>query len=902
MSTVAYNSQPVNTLDYTTFPAEICELPQWVVWKLEKKNNRNTKVPYDAKTHKRAATDKPQTWAPFKKATEVHQKNRSYAGIGFVFTKDDPYVFIDMDHCRNPQTGEIDAWARQIIDGLNTYTEISQSGTGIHCIGKGKLPHGRNKTPISGFGEQAALEMYETGRYGALTGNIFEGKTQIEDCGAAITTLHNKHLQRKNDTPALPLRHAESPLVSDSALIERAMKAKDGDVFGRLWAGDTSDFAGDESRADYHLCLKLAFWTRKDAARMDTLFRQSGLMREKWNREDYRTNTIDKAISDCTEVYTAPPHSRTLIQKKDGSVEEYTVTDSEDEEEDRKCNIPDSFFTEMGLADRFIARHGRDVCYIPIWKKWVIWTGKQWELDEGNKVKLKGKETIRSLYQEAYKAASDFEAKRIAKFASKSQTNSKVEAMISLARPDLLKTPDDFDQNQMLLNVQNGTIELDTGVFREHRREDFITKIANVQYRREEQAPTFNKFLNDITLKRTDLARYVQKLCGYGITGDVSEQILPIAWGAGNNGKSTLFTALLNILGGYATALPAASLMARKNDNNIPNDIAMLKGMRFVICSESEEGARLDESKIKQLTGGDYISARFLHAEFFTFMPTHKIFLFTNHKPNIRGTDEGIWRRPRLIPFEARVAQENETLSDNILPRDPFLNKKLAKESSGILNWLIEGCIAWQQEGLNTPECVSAQTQTYRIESDTLRGFLGEKCKIHENVEVSSADLWNCWKIWASENNEYVGTQKRLGGMLTERGFIRVRKRDRWYWQGIRLLTEGEYNEEISPNVIHVTHDDPYFGFFSIENSRVNEKSNSKGYMDHMDHTEENSEEFSSNSPTVAIQRAQHDLPKRRKEACKSGDLHHIITGVIPHLYTCDKCGSSWDYASDTLD
>jgi putative DNA primase/helicase len=314
----------------------------------------------------------------------------------------------------------------------------------------------------------------------------------------------------------------------------------------------------------------------------------------------------------------------------------------------------------------------------------------------------------------------------------------------------------------------------------EHRREDLITKLAPVEYDPEAAAPTWAAFLERVL--PDEVRAFFQRAAGYSLTGDTSEQVMFINHGPGANGKSTAQEAIAAALGDYALRTPTEMLLA-KRAGGIPNDIARLKGARFAAASETEEGRRLAESLVKDLTGQDTISARFMRAEWFDFRPTHKLWLSTNHKPEVRGTDEAIWRRIRLVPWTQTIPPAEQ---------DKKLLAKLRKELPGILAWLVRGCLMWQREGLRPPDEVRKATGRYRAEMDVLAAFIDEECIVAERATATAKALYAAYKAWCDENGERPESQRRFGGRLKERGFDSARmttgaRKGAVEWRGIGL-------------------------------------------------------------------------------------------------------------------
>jgi putative DNA primase/helicase len=274
-----------------------------------------------------------------------------------------------------------------------------------------------------------------------------------------------------------------------------------------------------------------------------------------------------------------------------------------------------------------------------------------------------------------------------------------------------------------------------------------------------------------------DLIAFLQAAAGWSISGDISEQSMFILYGTGANGKSTFLNVIMRILGDYAITTYPETFMKRSGDS-LTNDLARLRGTRFVATAETEQGKRLSEHLIKQATGNDQMTARFLYGEHFNFVPTFKIFMASNHKPVIKGTDHGIWRRIKLIPFTTTIAEER---------MDKHLEQKLLEEKSGILNWLIEGALRWQKEGLNTPSIVLNATDEYRREMDAIGNFIKERCVQKPGEAIKARELFRVYQEWCEENNEMATSERMFGLRMKELGMTQKRAADGRYWQDIAL-------------------------------------------------------------------------------------------------------------------
>jgi putative DNA primase/helicase len=443
----------------------------------------------------------------------------------------------------------------------------------------------------------------------------------------------------------------------------------------------------------------------------------------------------------------------------------------------KKGNIQ---FTDATNAQRLYREHGANKRYNPAWKKWLDWNCTHCEMDEGEDlIHEKGLESVRNIYDEVLKTDDYRERIEIEKYAMLSESMRRRKAFVEAASviKALHVTADNLDPNPWLLNVKNGTIDVLTGEFREHRQEDMITKIANAEYNPQADCPLWKQFIREIMNFKTDVIGFVQTAAGWALTGDTSEQTMFILFGSGANGKSTFLNTIMYLLGDYAIATPTETFM-RKNGDQYTNDIARLRGTRIVTTTEGEQGQRLSEPLIKKITGNDQMTARFLYGEFFNFTPTFKIFMATNHKPVIRGTDHGIWRRIKLIPFTTRIPEEKQ---------DKHLELKLREEASGILNWLLEGTARWKWEGLLAPQSILNATDEYRGEMDVIGNFLKECCTQKPEQTIRIRELFKAYQDWCDGNNEHAVSERFFGLRLKEMGYEQRRTAEARFWTGLAL-------------------------------------------------------------------------------------------------------------------
>lgn len=440
--------------------------------------------------------------------------------------------------------------------------------------------------------------------------------------------------------------------------------------------------------------------------------------------------------------------------------------------------------TDMGNGERLVLRHGRDIRWSKHREEWLVYDGARFRWDDLMRIQQLAKETVRAIKAEIAHTADPDVRKAVIKHAAASEAVAGYSNMIRAAssEPGVPVLITELDRDPWLLNVLNGTLDLRTGKLRQHQREDLISKLAPVRYDPAATCPTWERFVLQVMKDRQHLADFLQRAAGYALTGDVREQVLFFFWGSGSNGKTTFLKALLELVGDYGRQAAPDLLLDKRNESH-PCDVADLVGSRMAICVETDEGKFFNEAKVKQLTGGDRQKARFMRENWFEFEPTYKIFLASNPKPQIRGTDDGIWRRFVMVPFEAsfKGAQKDEQLPN-----------KLRAELPGILNWALRGLAEWQRQGLSPPAEVLDATRKYRAEEDPLAAFLAECCLTTErSAFVLAADLYRSYLTWAERNGlRFPVSQKKFGGVLKLKGFDNSDKDQHGFaiWRGVGLL------------------------------------------------------------------------------------------------------------------
>ena len=441
---------------------------------------------------------------------------------------------------------------------------------------------------------------------------------------------------------------------------------------------------------------------------------------------------------------------------------------------------PSPHRTDTGNAIRLIRLHGKDLRYIVRLREWFVWNSTRWEPDTSGEVMRRAKDTVRSIYREAAACNDAIERQALASFASRCESSSRIESMIKLAwsEPGIAIQPGMMDADPWLFNVPNGTIDLRTGRLRPHRREDYITKMGGCEYQEGVASGIWDKFIDRIMHKDVGLIAYLRRCIGYSMTGSVREQKLFMPHGGGANGKSTALNAIREVMGDYATPAARDLLLVKPNDNH-PTAIADLDGVRMVLGSETDEGRRLAESLVKQLTGGDAMKARKMHKDYYFYSPIFKLWLAVNHLPLVRGTDYAIWRRIQRIPFTVTIPESEQ---------DKDLPIKLRDEFSGILNWCLQGCREWQEQGIDTPTTVTVATDEYRADMDIIGSFIESMCMNGDaSATCSKRHFYEAYKTWSEESGEEAMSQRLVSYKLTERGISSNRSKSVHYWVGIKL-------------------------------------------------------------------------------------------------------------------
>lgn len=746
-------------------------MDRWCNWKLVVKNGRETKMPVCSTTGELARSNDENTWSSFDDALSASVQ---YDGLGFFFKE--PYIGIDIDDVG----GEIrdyladeheDNIVSEFVDMLGSYAEVSPSGNGIHIILKGELPpEGRRKGNV---------EIYTSGRFFTVTGNAIGGYSHITDDSdyGKVKYLHNKYIASSEPTPARSFKEGEGNDLSESTLIHIAESSKNGTRFKLFMHGGWEQFYDSQSEADMAFANDLAFWTARDFNKMDNIYRESSMMREKWDRKTgdstYGEITLNKAISDCSNVFSPQPSEDDF---------QLYVLDNDTKTVKNKYYSYD----DTGNAERFTSLHGEILRYSYTRKNWYFYDSKKWVTDQEGKVKTMADEVLEKMKSERIFIPDDGDEEEIKKafhrhVKSTRNHNGKTN-MIKESEHLLPIKTESFDNDQHLFNVQNGYINLRKGALKDHDKDKYFTKISNVEYTDKADCPLWDEFLNTIFDGDASLINYIQRAVGYSLSGSTEEQVMFVLHGNGRNGKSVFLDIVTDLFGSYSTNIQPQAIMVKQNQGGAANpDIAKLAGARLVTTVEPNEGERFDEGLIKQMTGGDRITARFLYEDEFEYTPQFKIWMATNHKPLIRGTDDGIWRRLAIVPFTVQIP-ENKV--------DKKLTHKLRREINAILHWAVEGYLMWQHSGLQEPQCIKDQRSEYRTEMDSIEAFIQECCTLDNHVSTQASTIFQAYKDWANMNNQYMMSSTKFGREISKR-FVKFRSNGTYY-KGVEVRKEHE--------------------------------------------------------------------------------------------------------------
>jgi putative DNA primase/helicase len=702
----------------------------------------------------------------YETAHEAYMQGK-FDGIQRVVFEDDEHTVVDLDTCRDPATGKFKAEATRIISTLRSYTEISPSGTGAHTWIKAKKPgHKCQKALAPG----TRIEIYDKAKPITMTGKLIfthEPFTEVQERQAELDEVYfDLWPEEKEEKPTQEEKTEPLHTLSDEEIIKRAKAAKNGEKFSLLWEGDWEE-AGylSQSEGDLGLVDILTFWTGPDEERIDRLFRDSGLYRPKWDEKrgvkTYGEITLSTALKTATKYYSETSPLKALERNEDGD------------------------------AELFRNIFEKNLRYDHAEEEWYRWEDHHWRMDVLKNV-LRDIEDVIKIYEKEKERVAKLCAEAIAegdKNAIKKWTRTlnelrgRIRALRTRARkknvlalaacgPPLGVTGEEWDNHPWLLPCANGVINLRTGDLHDGSREDFIKTVAPTTWEGiSEEAPLWKQFLLEVFNRHGKLISYIQRLLGMALVGEVKEHIFPIFWGKGRNGKGTLLETIAHVLGPLAGPVQGEMLLSQNwtRSSAAPSaDIMALKGRRLAWASETEEGRELNISKVKWLVGGDTLAGRPPFGKrVIEFKPTHTLFLLTNNKPKATADDYALWDRISLVPFTKSFV-DNPKYADEY-KADPNLPDKLKLEASGILAWLVRGCLEWQRRGLEPPEFVKMATEKYKAEEDILTMFLEECCTLGKGLKVRAGKIYKDYRYWADGLGYDPWSNAAFGTRMTRR-------------------------------------------------------------------------------------------------------------------------------------
>jgi putative DNA primase/helicase len=714
-------------------PGELRTADQFVCWREENRDGDITKVPYSVHGG-RASSTNPDTWAPFEAAT-AYAEEHSMSGVGFVFTEDDPYAGIDIDKCRDTETGDLEPWARKIVDALDSYTEVSPSGTGLHIFVKATLPGLNNR--------KGPLEMYESGRYFTLTGEHLDGTpTEIHERQDVLERLYRHVFKNKTDKTAGEAnghRPRTTPLdVGDEDLLELAMHAKNGEKFSRLWRGDTSDYAGDDSRADLALCSLLAFWTDGDTERMDHLFRQSGLMREKWNRHDYRERTFNKVLEGRTEFYQP---GEKVSANGNGS-------------QPKKAAGKPSPPTHDELRDRWIEGNPHHAHGLGEWRRYEAGI---WPAVSETSVKGEISSIIEAAKSEGIKP-----------------TASILASVTELTRIKVFVSDDRWDADPDILVCKNGALRISTGELAKHQPRHFATSAVPFEYDPDARPVIWDYFLRNTV---PAAANFLQEFAGYALTTEMTHEIAVWLFGPPGSGKSTFIAGLQAMLGHRAGILGLADLERSRFT------LADLPGKTLVVASEQPSSYLASTNTLNAIISGEPIQVERKYRDPFAVIPHAKVCWAMNELPRVADANSGLFRRVKVVTFPALV--ENE--------RDPKIKRAIETEGAGILNWALEGLQRLKERGhFEVPAGVEDATKQFRENNDVPALFVEDRCIQGADLKVQASQLYDEYKDWCIDNGHRPQSSTRVADDWARLGFEKTASNGRRFYRGVALRFAGE--------------------------------------------------------------------------------------------------------------
>lgn len=756
-------------MNIAAIPETLRALPQWVVWRLEMRAGKPepTKIPYNARTGRAASSINPRTWATFEEAAQAYALGR-WDGIGFAFAPGGGIVGMDLDHCRDPESGVIQPWAQRIIDRMASYSELSPSGAGVHIFVHGGLPpDSKHVKRIDG--NPGKIELYGEKRFFTVTGRHLSGTPPtVEHRQAELNALYAEWFDQPAAAPGLQpairihLNFTEAPTEADRALSARVLNEHPKII--RTWMADESD--GDYAFAC--TVLRELLQTHGAAAADEDLI-----------------GAADRAFR-ASPLFERPDRQAKWMRPGPSGYAEQTLRAALQEVRAEQARQPDDLdrryqehAEELTQHERFAGR----LLWVEKRRVWLEWTGRVWAEISEERLLEGASVALQAVYLSRLRGVSSAEKRKrlLGRYKEACQPAPLSEAFKFLrGKPGFFISAADLDKDPWKFNVLNGVLDLRKSTLELHDPADHFTKLAPVTYDPAARGERWERFLARI-LPDPDVRRYVQRKLGKAMVGEPLEESLDIWWGEGANGKTTFSQVMIGVFGDYAKRAASGLLVASKHKEH-PTELADLIGSRLVFSVEIDRGERLAEALVKELTGGDKKKARYLYRDYEQFDQTFDIVLIVNHPPVIEGTDLGIWRRIHIIPFAEIIPREEQR-------PQPELVRELLADAPAILKWLLEGLRDFLQDPVWVPDTVLAATESYREEQDRLGRFLDDCCERGPSCSAPGAALYAAYEEWCRVAGEDPMTKNAFGRALRERGF-RSEKRGHSnvrVWHGLRI-------------------------------------------------------------------------------------------------------------------
>jgi len=784
-------------------PIELLAQRRWLCWRYETRDGKATKVPYRARADgltKAKSTDS-ATWTDHEAAVAAVAANPKLDGLGFALG--DGLVGVDLDHAIDPETGEVAEWASAIVDLLSSWTEVSPSGTGLHIIARGTLPDGsRNKVGMPGGG---TLEVYTGGRYFTVTGRRFGACETVEERAEQLAQLAQWHLGMKPPTGQRGERPTAPEVSLDADFPQRKHDAllKADRRYEKTWNHQRPDLA-DQSLSVFDLALcslaaQYEGWTDQELAALIRGHRSKWGETQKALRRDYISRTVVRARAGA-KAEPSPGHNGRPGHERQPDLELRPSPPERSRARTDARKLLDVDLrgahpaSDVGLG-RLLGAIAKDRLIWTDGRGWLAFDGKRWAPPAKSATGAAARFFPEALLLTAAAIRDDGDRRAaFTKAAQHAHRERAIAAALNLAAIDLAAPDEDLDADPWLLTTANGTLELRTGKLLPHSPADLITRLAPVAYDPGAEAPVWAEFLATV-LPDPEVRHYLQRAIGYTLTGTTRERCLWICHGRTRSGRTTLFETLRDLLGEYARDVSSDAFLLSGDRDDDARAAIQLVGVRMACAAELGEERTLRENLAKLVTGGqDRIPARAMYRDVTEYRPEAKLFLRTNHKPRITGTDEAIWSRVRLIEFPWQCPEQDQ---------DRDLGDKLAAEHSGILNWALRGTAQWLDHGLGTPTEVAAATSRYRGAEDVLADWLAEHTAA--GGETLASLLYANYRAWAEGQGFRVVSAKAFGLGLADRGFeVHRGTRGVRYWQGLSLkgapyITRGSDPEDQSP-------------------------------------------------------------------------------------------------------